>query len=134
MRVIELYKLIVSVTKSSYFHWKQETPYIKVITNPRIFKNKTLIIKILQEGDTIRAKMSSKTNNKKGHSKARSQGYWKSSGTVVCFQSSTNFCSGIEKDKHGRNPCYAYTEDTPIDWDGLVEDVMECEGKKANEK
>ena len=78
--------------------------------------------------------MYSKANDKQGDSKARSQGSWNSSGTAACLESSINVGSGREKDKHGRNPCYAYTEDTPIDWDGLVEDVMKQEGKKSNTK
>ena len=43
------------------------------------------------------------------------------------MQGSTYFVSGKEKDKNGRTACFAYTEETAIDWDGLVNDVMKCE-------
>ena len=59
------------------------------------------------------------------------------------MDTSTNFDIGLQKDTKERKKCNSYTEDTPIDWDGLVEDVMKVEvdniandiqGRKSNEK
>ena len=87
--------------------------------------------------------MSSKSNSKQGDKKASSQISWTSSGTAASLVTSTNFCSGLRKDTQKRKTCNSHTEDNPIDWDGLVEDVVNHEvdnianslqGKKSNEK
>ena len=67
------------------------------------------------------------TNDEQEDWKVRNKGALTSSGSAASMQSSAYFVSGKEKDNHGRNECFAYTEDTPIDWDGLVNDVIKCE-------
>ena len=85
--------------------------------------------------------MFSKSNSKQGDSKASSQSSWTSSGTAASLVTSTN--SGLRKDTQKRKTCHSHTEDNPIDWDGLVEDVVNHEvdnianslqGKKSTEK
>ena len=98
---------------------------------------------ILEEGDTNTANMSSQSNSKKGDRKSSSQSSLTYSGTAASLDTSTNFGIGLQKDTKERKKCNSYTEDTPIDWDGLVEDVMKVEvdniakdlqGRKSNEK
>ena len=71
--------------------------------------------------------MSAKSNSKQRDKKSSSQSSWTSSVTAASLDTSTNVGSGLQKDKQERKTCHSYTEDTPIDWDGLVDDVMKQE-------